>query len=284
MRTRLLIPIVILFLLSVSCGGKKSSSAEPKACTNAALKSICDRGKIVIGQSNQQPYGWFEQPGKLVGLDIDMVSECQKQLGLPKLEFVEVAFDGLIPGVQSGRFDIAMSGMVFRTQRAEVADPSEQLYTVRATILVKKGNPLNIHSLDDLAGVPGKIGGLLGAAEFIQLQDDPRFKSRVVGYDTSTAAYSDLEAGRTIAVADGEALELVFLQKNPDSGLEIATPFPPLYSIGTVWYYRKGFTALRDLVNGCIDKIKQDGTMATILQRYNYPTENITPVGASPGP
>lgn len=284
MRFRFLISIVGALLIAAGCGGDETPSGSSTGPSrDPALQEVFDKGKIVIGQSNQQPYGWFQENGELGGLDIDMARECQQRLGLPELEFVEVAFDGLIPGVQSGRYDIAMSGMVFREERAQVADPSEQLYTVRATLLVEKGNPLNIHSLDDLKNVDGKIGGLLGAAEYVAIQEDPDLKDRAVGYDTSTSAYQDLAAGRLIAVADGEALMLAYLEKNPDVNLEMADPFPFFYTIGTVWYYRQDLDALRETVNGCIQEIKQDGTMATILERYNYPTDTITPAGATPG-
>jgi len=281
MRSRLFALLVVASIVGVGCGGQATATPQSTtfATSDAGLQEILARGKLQIGYANQEPYSYVTESGQLKGLDPDIERACQQMLGLPKLEFVEVPFEGLIPGLQSKRFDM-VGAMAYRPERAVVAHPAVAAYNFRATLAVKKGNPLNIHSIDDLKRVQGKIGGVLGALEFIQLQQNPDLKDRVVGYQASLDGYKDLEAGRLIGFADGEPLLIVYLQKNPTSSMEIAKPFPPFYDSGAHMYFRPDSNALWALFQDCIKKLKQDGTMVKILQANNYPAENMAPVDA----
>jgi polar amino acid transport system substrate-binding protein len=253
-----------------------SGSVDP------ALQSFIAGGKFSVGDSNSRPFGWRDAGDTVKGIDPDIIRECAGRIGLPTPTFTAVEFAGLMPGVQSGRFDAIASGMVYRQDRVELADPTVPIYTVRTTLIVQKGNPLNIHQYSDLMNVSGNIGYELGSSQSEQLQRD--FGRRAVGYDLTATELQDLSLGRLIGVFTNESIALLFMDANPGANIEIAKPYPPLYSSPTVFYFAKGRPALVQAFNGCVEAIKQDGTLTKIMEANNYPTDTIAPADASPLP
>lgn len=262
-------------------GACQASPAASGGGGGTSLEAIKQKGQILVGYVDESPFAFIDEKGELAGLDIDILRECGTRLGLPRLDGEQTIFDGLIPGVQSKRYDVVAGGLTFRTKRDEVADASVPTYLLRATALVPKGNPENLHSVDDLKKSTGKIGGVTGAIEYITISEDPAFANRTVGYPDNVSAYADLAAGRISAVVDAEALMIEYLKKNPDAKVEIASPFKWVDNgRKAVLWFRDDYDPLREAYDGCIKQIKGDGTMATILTKYGYPKELVTDVNA----
>lgn len=259
-----------------------NTSANATGSVDPALQQFIAAGKFNSGDSNSRPFGWRDASGNVLGLDPDIIRECVKRIGLPTPTFTAVEFAGLIPGVQSKRFDVVASGMVYRKDRTLIADPTDPIYTVRTTLIVQKGNPLNLHQYSDLKNQTGKIGYELGSTQSALLQQD--FGARAVGYDLTSTELQDLSLGRTIGVFTNETIALLYLDANAGANIEIAKPFPPLYSSPTVFYFAQGRPWLVKAFNGCINAIKQDGTLAKIFANNNYPTDTISPADATPLP
>lgn len=76
-----------------------------------------------------------------------------------EVEWVNIEFAEIIPSLQTERFDDIVSGMTITETRDEIMD-FVPYYFAGITLLVVKGNPKNIGSLDDLSGlsVSAQIG------------------------------------------------------------------------------------------------------------------------------
>ncbi|GAB2946697.1 ABC transporter substrate-binding protein [Streptomyces sp. NPDC058869] len=98
------------------------------------------------------PFEMFVTEGEkeLTGLDYDLGQALGARLGV-RFAFTPQKFDGIVPAIQAGKFDVAMSAMTDNKERQAVVDFVD--YSVSGSgIMVVKGNPEKISTLDDLCG------------------------------------------------------------------------------------------------------------------------------------
>jgi polar amino acid transport system substrate-binding protein len=204
-----------------------------------------------------------------------MMKECGKRLGfkvVPEL----TQWDSQMPGLQSKRWDAIAAGMSVSDERLQVAIATQPLYTYGARVLVEKGNPLDIHSWDDIADSGEKVGMVSGG--FYQ-PDVEALGISVVNYDSLDAEIADLEAGRIKIVANAETSLTAYVKDHPDEDLEVADPWD-YQDIGLsqrAWFFNKSETSLRDAINGCVTDLKDDGTMKKLLGEFGFNPDGVLP-------
>jgi len=84
--------------------------------TGSVLEVIKKRGAIKIGMSTFIPWAMRDKDGKLVGYEIDVATRLAEDMGV-KAEFVPTAWDGIIPALLTGKFDIIIGGMSITPER-----------------------------------------------------------------------------------------------------------------------------------------------------------------------
>ncbi|MCX5079812.1 MULTISPECIES: ABC transporter substrate-binding protein [unclassified Streptomyces] len=102
------------------------------------------------------PFAMFVAAGKsdLTGLDYDLGQALGAKLGVT-FAFTPTKFDGIVPAIQAGKFDVAMSALTDNREREKLLDFVDYSRS-GSGILVAEGNPQKIVTLDDLCG--GKVG------------------------------------------------------------------------------------------------------------------------------
>ena len=94
-------------------------SATALAQTDDALAAIQARGTLVIAtEGNWSPWTYHDENDVLTGLDVEIGTLIAHGLGVEP-EFKETAWDAILAGVESGRFDIACNGVGYTEARAE---------------------------------------------------------------------------------------------------------------------------------------------------------------------
>ena len=91
-----------------------------------------------------------EEGGDYVGFDIDIINEIADRVGF-EIDLETTNFDGIIPGMQTGTFDIAIAGMTITDERREAVDFTSPYYKSGLRIGVPADDD-TITSIDDLAG------------------------------------------------------------------------------------------------------------------------------------
>ena len=115
------------------------------------LEQIKERGSLIIAMEGVwQPWTYHDADGKLTGFDVEVGNLLAEGLGV-KAEFVETAWDGILAGVDSGRFDIACNGVGYTEKRQESYNFSE-VYIYSQMALVVREDDEEIKSLEDLKG------------------------------------------------------------------------------------------------------------------------------------
>lgn len=92
------------FIIFVSCGSNSETSRP------SLLDQIKQRGTIRVGLSTFVPWAMRNKQGELIGFEIDVARRLALDADL-EIEFVPTAWDGIIPGLLAGKFDVIIAGM-----------------------------------------------------------------------------------------------------------------------------------------------------------------------------
>ena len=267
---------------TVSSGGLLSGLRA--AWADDTLADVKKRGELVIATEMQFPPFDISDNGTYKGVDRDLIDEVGKELGV-KIEWVTLPWDGVLPGLEAGKFDMVAGPATITKARMEHYRFSTPIAEATVALMKRKGDSSVMKPVD----IAGKIVGAAKATSQLQqlikfgdtLPVKPEVRGEYVGYNE---AYADLAAGRIVAV--GNSLpNIAFVAKQQPTKFEVVLP-----TFGTKTYFgymgRKDpdYASLMDTVDKAILKIKADGRMAKIQQKWfgttfdtpdSVPTPNI---------
>ncbi len=153
--------LVAALLVFAACDDDEEEGAEPtptaaeETPTGIDISAVPELQDGVLTIGSDIAYApmefYIEGTETPDGLDIDIAKALAEELGV-EVEFVNSGFDGLIPALQTGDFDIIMSSMTITETRSQQIDFVPYL-SVGTGILVPAGNPNNIQGLEDLCGL-----------------------------------------------------------------------------------------------------------------------------------
>src|SRR5690348_859166 len=129
---------------AASVGNGNGFSLPKLAASDGSLERVQKRGELIIGTSNDWPYSYLDaKTGAFSGIDADIIQAAAKLLNIKKVTVQTVPFDGLVPGVLSGRFDMVGDSIHFTPERAKLVSFSFPTYYYAETLVVKKGSKIN---------------------------------------------------------------------------------------------------------------------------------------------
>ena len=139
--------LMSLFLLNVLLLG---IGAVAKAEDKSGLDKIKANGTLRIGiEAGFLPFEMRTPQGEWVGFDIDMMQAYAKSLGV-KVEFVSSKWEGIIPGLVAGKYDLIVSGMTIKPERAKAVLFSDPYFEAGLKILLAQKNAATIKNFADL--------------------------------------------------------------------------------------------------------------------------------------
>jgi polar amino acid transport system substrate-binding protein len=203
----------------------------------------------------------FHDPvsGALVGYEAEIVAAVAARLHRPTV-FVQNDWDGLIPGLQRGEYDIAIDGIEMTPEHAAVVDFSVPYYETFEQLAVRRGD----ERLDSLAALGRRpIGTLKASVGERMLRALPGTDVHV--YDEELNAYDDLANGRLDAVLLDYPIALYYGAPNPRITL-VGAPIGRLaYGIALA----HGNDSLRRQIDNALRQMQRDGSLRAILQKWN---------------
>lgn len=197
-------------------------------------------------------------PSRIIGFEVDLMDEVAKKLGR-KAEFVQNQWDGLVPGLDRGDYDVAANGIEITGDRARrVAFSLPYFYTYQQ-ITVRREN----QSLQSLGDAQGKVAGTLKYSLAERILHE-RGGISVRGYDSQTTIYDDLSNGRLDFVLLDHPVAVYYGE--PDDRLKsVGRPVGELsYGIAI----RKGDRALLASINQAIAELRKEGVLRDIYDRW----------------
>jgi len=265
-----LVLILALTLTLAACGGAKTTTTpaagDTKSPAPAAAKTHLDEikaaGKLVLGTSADYPPYEFHKTvdGKdtITGWEIELAQEIAKDMGV-KLEIKEAAFDSLIPELIAKKVDLVISAMTITDDRAKSVDFSEPYWQGGQVILGLKEKAGQYKSLADYKGKTiGVQMGTTGEEEAKKIEG-----AKVKQVDKFDAVILDLLTGKVDVVICGYTVGKNYEKNNA----KLAT-FQQLSSELNGVAFRKGDKELVAAVNASLAKIKSDGRLDKMVQKF----------------
>ena len=206
------------------------------------------------------PFNETDASGKLIGFDVDIANALCKEMKAT-CEIVGQDWDGIIPGLVAKKYDAIIASMSITDERKQTVDFTDRYYSNYLHLVAKKGS--DISGVDSLSG---KTVGAQRATVAAQWAEDNLGRDATVKlYDTQTAAYSDLEAGRLDALASDVYPAFDWLKDKSDYEF-VGDRIDINDVIGIA--VRKGEDDLRKKFNAALKAIRENGTYAKINEKY----------------
>jgi len=198
-------------------------------------------------------------PSQLVGCEVDLMDALCRRLGRPSV-FVQNTWDGLIPGLERGNYDIAINAIeITPARRREVS--FTQPYYVTYEQFVVRDTENGVQGLGDLKGL--KVGTYKGAVAQDILERQGGIDLRL--YEDVEPMYRDLLNGRVDATLLDQPLALYC--GSPIPGLKFVGE--PVAQIEYGIALRKEDQALLGRLNEALEDIKRSGELRRIFERWN---------------
>jgi len=211
------------------------------------------------------PFNYFDSAGTVKGFDIDIGNALCERMQV-KCDWVTTDWDGIIPALNSDKFDTIIASMAITDKRGEIVNFSKPYYFNAARFVARKDANLKGAMPADLKGKT--IGTQSGTGEAKLLAR--HFKgAKVKRYPKLDDALLDLETGRVDAVLASQFVLGAWLKKENGSSCEfVGDTFVEDENNGTGIAVRKSDTELLGKLNKAIDEIVADGTYTKIREQY----------------
>jgi polar amino acid transport system substrate-binding protein len=275
-KSRLLLAAPAALALAVSaCGGGGGGTSAPAASGGkGAPAKIAGKGRLTACMDvSFPPMEYYAAAGTRTpsGFDVDLVSAIAKQWGVTP-QFSETSFDGLLPALSSGRCDVVASG-IFITKERTATFPAVAYLKSHSVLLVRKGNPAGITSLQ---GLSGKTAATQKATQYEktlraldkQLRSQGKPGINVQAYPKASDAVQQLVVGRADAVYTQDT-EAAFRSKAQPGQFQVAYSDPQGETFGI--YTRKGDAELDRGLQAALKQMRGQGTLAQIAKRWGLP-------------
>lgn len=259
-----------------------AATAMTAAAANAVtLKEIKDRGYIRIAVANEIPYGYVDPNGDAKGAGPDVAKAVVKQLGIDpeNIQWVVTNFSSLIPGLQANRFDMTAAEMAIRPERCQKVVYSEPNTSYGEGLLVKTGDPKNLHTYADFKKSGLKVAIMAGADQLQMMQKLGVPESNIVTIAANADAISTVATGRADAYA-ATGLTASTLAGKSDK-VELAPDFTDPVIDGKEarswggFNFNKDSQGLRDAFNTELVKFKKTDAWKKILSGYGFTPADI---------
>ncbi len=209
----------------------------------------------VVTSANFPPYEFYEG-GKIVGIDIDIMREVFHRNNM-MIVVEDMKFDSLIVAIQTGKGDVAASGITVTEDRKQKIDFSIPYVVSAQMVIVKQDSP--VASPENLTGL--RIGVQSGTTGDTYVTENLHEPHR---YDDASTAVAALISGKLDAVVLDSEPAQVHVAKN--SGLKLLAE--PLTREEYAFAVAKGNAGLLEMINRSVREMIADGTIESIRRKY----------------
>ena len=231
------------------------------------LAKVKAAGVLKVGTETEFAPFDFIDGGAHVGLNVDLFDELGKELGV-KIEWVTLPWDGVLPGLEAGKFDMVAGPATITKARMEHYRFSPPVAEATVALMKRKGDA-TVMKPEDISGKA--VGAGKATSQLAQLKafgDKLPGKITAKEYVGFNEAYADLAAGRIVAV--GNSLpNIAFVAKQKADTFEVVLPtFGVKTYFGFLGRKDADYKSLNEAVDAAMLKMKGDGRMATLQKKW----------------
>jgi polar amino acid transport system substrate-binding protein len=150
MKKNLLFSMVITTALvfAMVCGAS-ADKINQELAKSSTIDRVMRSGKLRVGLASFVPWAMQDKEGKWIGFEVDVATKLAEDMGVT-LELVPTKWEGLIPSLMTGKFDLIIAGMMGTPQRALKINFTEPYDYSGAMFLVNKKYQNEIKTAADL--------------------------------------------------------------------------------------------------------------------------------------
>lgn len=240
--------------------GQKTPEAENKG--EDLLAAIQAKGEIVVAmEGTWAPWTYHDESGALVGYDTEVAQAIAEKLGVTA-SFVEGEWDGLLAGLDAGRYDIMVNGVDVTPDRSEKYDFSTPYAYNRMAVIVKGDND-SIAAMEDLKGK--KTANTISST---YAETARSYGAEVTGVDDLAATFELLYSGRIDATLNSEVTYYDYISQHPDADLKIACLAQEADSVAIPLRKGEETQTLREAIDTALAELAEDGTLTALSEKY----------------
>lgn len=276
-RGRALLAVIASLALGACTVGGEGGSGEP------TLERAHREGVVRVGFANEAPYAYLDsRTDRLTGEAPEIARAVLERMGIPEIEGVLAEFGALIPGLKAGRFDLIAAGMYVKPARCREIDFSDPTYCIGEGLLVRAGNPLDLHSYEDVReSEEATIGVVAGAVELGYAREIGVPEDRIVIFPDAPSAVAGVQSGRIDGYAGTSLTVKDMLSKADDPRLELAEPFrdpviggEPIRGCGA-FGFRRGDDAFREEFDRHLDELLGTPEHLELVRPFGFTRDEL---------
>jgi polar amino acid transport system substrate-binding protein len=277
---RTLIALLAVFLIVSACGDDAATPSPATEAMSGELNALLpdeirEAGVIKAGGPvTEIPAVFLEEDAVTrTGYMTDLVNAVGELLGV-EIEFTDMPFASLVPGLQRGSLDMTLTISDKKTHH-EVLDFVDYLGNGLG-ILVAAGNPNGFDSLESLCGhTVAALAGSVAVGVVTEANESCADPMEIKEFPGISYAQLAVRSGQAEATF-GPGATLGYVSANLEDGtiFEVA-PGGPYTVQPDAFAFIKGNDELRDAVQAALQRLVDDGTAANILEKYGVSPDDL---------
>lgn len=247
-----------------------------------SLARLREKGVVRIGYAAERPHAFITDTGRVTGEAPEVAREIVDRLDIPEIEWVYTEFGQLIVGLESKHYDVIAAGMFITEERARRVDFSNPSVHVIQALLVREGNPHELHSYEQVPALPQvKVAVLTGSVEETMFTKLGLPEDQLIVVPDARAGRAAVETGVADALAFSHPTIKKMARKGDGEKTEIADPFyqpihPSIRHLGyAAFAFRKEERALLDAWNRKMEEFIGTPEHIDLISRFGYTEANL---------
>lgn len=268
--------VVVLLLALSACGNGSTGSANvptPSSSTPTVTppNDLVTPGTLTVGSDTTYPPQEYidTTTGKPAGFDVDLITDIAQRMGL-KVNVVTTSFDTIIDSLSAKRFDVVISAITINSDREKKVD-FVPYFSAGESLLVPKGNPKNLTSIDNACGL--KVGVQTGTVEQTDAQTASQACQKagkpaitITSLTNQTDVIQLLATNRVDATYQDSPVSDYYILQNPGQfqvGGSVVNAAPEGIAV------RKGDTSMLTAVQNAFNQLKAAGTYDALFKKWD---------------
>ena len=262
---------------AILAGGPALAQMMPDLPDDALLEA----GMLQMGADfAAAPNQFIDAEGNMDGLNVDMCGEVASRLGL-ELEWTNLAFPGLVPGLQANRYDGLCTSIFINPKRKEIMQMVAYVQWGEG-LMVRTDDSLMIDCapmIGDQASYHACFDQLSGQAVAVAaagttnqhlIAENERMQAGgmdaidIRAFDTNADAIQALVSGQADAAYLNDPQAHFYLSRNPGYAMPFAAAYPNTLALATL----KANRALAEALQWALEQMRADGSYQAIVDKW----------------
>ncbi|MTI71672.1 MAG: transporter substrate-binding domain-containing protein [Firmicutes bacterium] len=234
------------------------------ACSNEKPASTLDKDTLVVGMElAYPPFELTDKEGNPSGISVDLAKALGEYLG-KNIRIENMAYQGLIPSLKTGKIDLIISSMTITDERLESIDFSNPYCRAYLSVLANKNS--DIESIDDLNKKGKKVAVKKGTTGHIYASENLK-NAEIMVFDKQGICVLEVTQGKADAFIYDQMTIYKNWKMNENKTTAILKPFQEEFEHWGIGM-RKENDKLRKSVNEFLKEYKNQGGFDKLANKY----------------